>query len=82
MEGDEQCGSAHSKRPKCEWQPPVWRRVVCRSQQTSSRQHKNSLLSGVIGAFRLHSDPQRTQCQVHTMFMSFWQWHWNCRYCD
>ena len=65
MEGDEQCGSAHSKRPKCEWQPPVWRRVVCRSQQTSSRQHKNSLLSGVMGAFRLHSEKRLDHLRTH-----------------
>ena len=65
VEGDEQCGSAHSKRPRCEWQPPVWRRVVCRSQQTSSRQHKNSLLGGVMGAFRLHSEKRLDHLRTH-----------------
>ena len=35
---------------------PVRRRVVCRSQRTSARQHKKSLVSGTVGAFRLCSD--------------------------
>ena len=42
--------------------PRVRRRVVCRSQRASTRQHKKILVSGTIGAFRLekknrHSAP-------------------------
>ena len=58
--------------------PPVWRRVVCWSERTSSRQHNKTLVSGTAGAFRRCSDKRldqfsdvpRTQCQTDTMSLS------------
>ena len=58
--------------------PPVRRRVVCRSQMASTRQHNKSLVSGTTSAFRLRSDKrlveldlQRTQCQADTTPLSY-----------
>ena len=41
--------------------PPVWRRVVCWSERTSTRQNNKILVSGTIGAFRLCSDKRLDQ---------------------
>ena len=56
--------------------PPVRRRVVCRSQMSSTSQHNKSLVSGTTGAFRRRSDKrlveldlQRPQCQADTSFL-------------
>ena len=38
---------------------PVRRRVACRSQMASTRQHNKSLVSGIIGALRLCSDKRQ-----------------------
>ena len=56
---------AHTKHPKCEWQPAVQRHVVCRSQRTSTPQHREGLFSGTIGAFRLCSDKRLDQLQIY-----------------
>ena len=44
--------------------PPVRRRVVCWSQEASTRQHNKSLVSGTMGAFRLCSDRRLVQWQT------------------
>ena len=44
---------------------PVQRRAVCRSQRTSTRQHKKSRVSGTIGALHLRSPKRLDQLRTH-----------------